>query len=303
MNISLRQIEAFLAVARTLSFSEAARQCHLSQPALSATIKRLEGAINARLFDRHTRKVSLTAVGLEFFHVASGLADEFQEALSKVEDFVHGKFGRLVLAAAPSIASSFAPQVIAAFVKQNPRIQIELRDEMSDDCVDMVRQGLADIALTSSPTYPDDLNRTVLFRDYLAVIFQMGHPLSRLECVRWRDVQQYPQVVVNRKSTVRQLIDQEFSRCGVSMRPAFEVSQVGTLFGLASAGLGVGVLPELLLQHVNPMGLSQRRIHESKTSYRKICAITHRERMVPPAAAPFIQLCLQFAEQRALHFS
>lgn len=299
MNVSLRQVDVFLAVARTLSFSEAAKLCHLSQPALSANVKRLEETLGARLFDRHTRKVSLTAVGQEFFNVAVNLTETMELALARVQDFVAGKRGRLVVAAAPSMSASFVPEVIAEYLKNHPEIEVELRDELSEVCIEMVRSGAADVALAPLKSKAEDLDQIELFRDHLVVICRVGHALSHLPLVRWRDVQRYAHVVMNLNSSVRQQVDAEFQRYGVRMRPAFEVAHVGTMLGLIAADLGVGELPESLIQNVDMTGLVHRRI-SSKEAYRTICAITFRNRSQAPTVAPFLEICEQHAKRRAI---
>lgn len=296
MNVTLRQVEVFLAVAHTLSFSQAATLCHLSQPALSANVKRLEESLGARLFDRHTRKVTLTAVGREFLSIATAMTESMELSFNRMRDFVAGKRGRLVVAAAPSMAASFVPQLLAAYMQQHPDIEIELHDELSDVCLDMVRQGVADVALAAFKSKAEDLVQRELFRDPLVVICPASHPLAQQARVRWRDVQAYPHVVMNRTSNVRQLLDAEHARYGLKLRPAFEVSQVGTMLGLIAANLGIGELPRSLIHNLDMTGLVHRPISNA-AAYRTICAITLREGSPTPALPPFLDLCRKRAAQ------
>ncbi|VWX56160.1 LysR family transcriptional regulator [Burkholderiales bacterium 8X] len=297
MNISLRQIEVFLAVADTLSFSKAARQCHLSQPALSANVKRLEAVLEARLFDRHTRKVSLTAVGREFLQVAKTLTENMNASLERVQDFVAGKRGRLVVAAAPSMAASFVPEVIAAFSKLHPNVDVRLHDELSDVCIQMLRSGSADVAIAPQTPNTQDLQQVALFRDHLGVICRSDHPLALPSAVGWRAIQPFAHVVMNKDSGVRQFVDAQYARHGVRLRPAFEVTHVGTMLGLIAANLAIGELPESLLQNIDMTGLAFRRI-SSAAAYRTICAVTLRASSPTPAVAPFMTICKQFAALR-----
>ena len=290
MNVSLRQVEVFLAVAQTLSFSHAAKLCHLSQPALSANVKRLEETLGARLFDRHTRKVALTAVGREFLSIASAMTENMQLSLTRMRDFVGGKRGRLVLAAAPSMAASFVPGLLAEFLQKHPDLEVELHDELADLCLEKLRQGVADVALAAYEEKADDLVQRQLFRDPLVVICPARHPLSSHASVRWRDVQSYPHVVMNRTSNVRKLVDAEFARYGMKLKPTFEVSHAGTMLGLIAANLGVGELPQSLIHNLDMTGLVHRRISNA-AAYRTICAITLKDRAQTPALAPFLELC------------
>jgi len=290
INVSLRQVEIFLAVAQTLSFSEAAKLCHLSQPALSANVKRLEEAVGARLFERHTRKVGLTAVGLEFHTVASMLTDNMHMSLARIADVVSGRRGRLVLAAAPSIAASFVPDLLARYLKQHPDIEVELRDELSKDCVKLVRDGVADVALAPLEAGASDLMQQQLFRDSLVLLCPSDHPLASYPNVRWRDLRPYPRVLMSQASNVRQLVDAEFARYGSPLRPAYEVRHLGTMLGLIAANLGIGELPRSLIQNLAMTGLVARPIINS-AAHRPICAITLKGRSQTPTLAEFLGLC------------
>jgi DNA-binding transcriptional LysR family regulator len=298
MNVSLRQVEIFLAVARTLSFSQAARDCHLSQPALSANVKRLEESMGARLFDRHTRKVSMTAVGQEFFKVASAMAENMDMALARMQDFVSGKRGRLVIAAAPSLAAAFAPQAIAEFAHDHPDVDVELHDELSDLSVGLVRSGVADLALSPMVPKAADLRQLELFRDHLVLVCHASHPLASRATVKWRDVQPYAHVVMNQSSGVRQLVDAQYARYGVRLRPAFEVAHVGTMLGLIAAKLCIGELPESFIRNIDMTDLTYRRI-ASRAAYRTIGAISSSSRGQSPLVAPFLECCQRLAAQFA----
>jgi DNA-binding transcriptional LysR family regulator len=247
------------------------------------------------LFDRHTRKVTLTAVGHEFLAIATAMTENMQLSLARLGDFVAGKRGRLVLAAAPSMAASFVPGVLAAYRRSHPDIEVELHDELSDLCLEMLRQGAADVAVTAFEADAKDLVQRELFRDPLVVICPAKHPLARQPQVRWRDVQAYPQIVMNRTSNLRQLVDAQHARYGIKLEPAFEVSQVATMLGLIAADLGIGELPQSLVHDLAMKGLIHRRISNA-AAYRSICAITLKDRAHTPALAPFLALCQEHAK-------
>ncbi|MGE8449126.1 MAG: LysR family transcriptional regulator [Pseudomonadales bacterium] len=294
MTITFRQVEFFLAVADTLSFSRAAQICHISQPALSMNIRKLEEALGARLFDRHTRNVSLTAVGQAFYGMAQMLVDNMLQAQGNIQDFVRGKRGKLVIASGPSIASYFAPQAVSCFLGRHPDVEVRLHDELSDICIDMLRSGKADIALIPSPGETDDLLLTELFRDHLVAIFPADHELAQREVVHWRDLQGFPHIQVKTTSSLRQIVEAQMSRAGRPFRPAHEVAHAATMLGLIDAGLGVGVLSEASLKHANMGGLSYRRI-VSRSAYRTICAVWLKHRSPVPTLHAFVEVCKQIA--------
>lgn len=294
INVTFKQIEAFLAVAETLSFSQAANRTHLSQPALSANIQRLEAIVGAKVFDRDTRKVELTAVGHEFRKLALASVDGFNNGLARVHDFASGKRGRLIIAAVPSLCAGFVPDLIARYMSTYPEVDVELHDVLSEVCIDMVRSGAADVALAPAKEDGSDLLQHELFRDYLGVLFATDHPLAARRSVKWSHIKSYQQIVMSAGGSVRNLVEAEYIEHGVPLKPLFEVEQVSTLLGLVAAGLGVGELPMSLIRTVNLQGLDYRRISNAKT-YRTICAITSRANLAAPTAKPFIQMCAEKA--------
>lgn len=297
MNITLRQLEAFIALSRTLNFSEAARATHLSQPALSTAIKRMEEILGVTLFERTTRRVLLTDVGREFQRLAEQLSDNVKNTQSRIREYASGKRGRLVIAAGPSIAASFLPAVIADFTRRSPEVDVQLHDELSDVCVEMLRTGKADLAVTPELRDEEGLKIEELFRDYLVAIFPKDHPLKRKRTLGWSDIEGYPQIAVNSRSQLRQTLNAQSAQHGVEFTPAYEVAGVPTMLGLISEGLGIGVLSESLLERSNLEGLAFRKINAA-SAYRRICASVPAKVPPSPALTAFLETCRVFAKRR-----
>ena len=293
MSITLKQIEAFLAVARTLSFTEAAALVHLSQPALSATVQRLEEEIGARLFDRDTRAVALSAVGREFVDVANGLMTHMEHGVTRMRDIIAGKQGHLNIAAAPSVAAGVLPSMLARYRATHPHIEVHIHDVLSNVCAEMVLSGSADIALMPKRDSEPDLMQEVLFQDPLIVLCAAEHPLAQKEAVQWDDIFPHQLVVRGHESSVRQLLEAQYLRHGVAMHPAFQVNHVGTALGLIAAGLGIGVVPASLVKTVNMQGMATCRFDSDSATYWTICVTLPKFRSSPPTAQAFLRLCLE----------
>lgn len=298
MNITLKQIEAFLAVASTLSFSHAAEQVHLSQPALSANIRRLEEIVGTRLFDRDTRTVSLSVVGREFMPIAIGLIDGIDRGMTRIRDILAGKQGRLNIAVAPSVAAGLLPDLLVRYIVDYPEIDLRIHDVMSNVCVDMLRSGAADVALMPMRSDIDDLLPQLMFRDPLVVLCAAGHPLARRRNLEWTDIIPCKLIVRSSDSSVRQLLDAQYLLHGAVLRPAFEVAHVGTALGLIVAGLGIGILPSSVMRTINMDGLVCCRFSKQSTPYWTICACTPSTRSSPPTVEPFVRLCLNRFKSR-----
>src|SRR5687767_14834246 len=151
MNLTPQQLAAFLRLARTGSFSEAARLQGVSQPALSRAVQQMEEAVGRRLFDRTTRSVALTPTGRELRRIAERLVAEFDGAFDELARFVEGRRGRVAAAALPSIAAVLLPPAIARFREGHPEVAVAVLDGLSGSVLDAVAEGRADIGLTIRP--------------------------------------------------------------------------------------------------------------------------------------------------------
>ena len=136
--MTIKQLRAFIAVARTFSFAEASVRVHLSQPALSLAIKKLEESLGGRLLNRTTRTIALTPEGQVLLPIAERLLAEWDS----VEEELHQRFalqlGKIAIAAMPSFASSLLPQALLRYRALYPRINIEVHDVIAEHVVDMV---------------------------------------------------------------------------------------------------------------------------------------------------------------------
>jgi len=299
MNITLRQLDAFLAVTRTLSFSKAADLVHLSQPALSANIRRLEEAIGARLFDRDTRTVALSPVGVEFAAVAASLLQNVDSGLAHIQRFVSGERGTLTLAVAPSLAGSFLPAAIAAFRKERPGVVLTLYDVLADSAVEMVRNRSVDLALTAWRDDAGDLVQRDVMIDDLVVLCSTSHPLANKRSVDWDDLRATGHIAKKGGSGVRHIIDAAYLQRGEVFRPEFEVENVGTMLGLILAGLGCGVFPRSSTASFNLNGLVIKPFARAVRPRRRICTVTLRGHSVNASAVYFGELCRKHAGRHA----
>src|SRR5438046_3962158 len=132
LNLSTRQVRAFLALAEHRNFTRAAQQSHLSQSAFSTLIRGLEDQLGVRLFDRDTRKVDLTAEGRLFREGAARLLDDFATAMEDLGEHAARRRGRVALAALPSLAAGWLPPVLTDFRARYPGIEVAVSDVLSD---------------------------------------------------------------------------------------------------------------------------------------------------------------------------
>ncbi|MGE6917262.1 LysR family transcriptional regulator [Achromobacter kerstersii] len=247
MNLSARQLRAFVALAEERHFTRAAQRCHLTQPAFSALIRSLEDTAGLRLFDRSTRHVELTAEGRVLDASARRLLADMDLVMEDLRDHAARRRGRVALAALPSLAAGWLPNLLARFSNEHPGIVLDLRDALLEPCLNMVQSGQVDFAVASRRADMTDLDSEFLHADRYFLVCRADHPLAAQKSVRLRDIVRHPVIQLARGSSVRKHLDEAFG--ADAPLPVFEVEHLATVTGLVRAGLGVSVVPAMTLFH------------------------------------------------------
>lgn len=289
MKQGFRHIRAFLAVARLSSFTQAAHQLHVSQPALTVQIKQLEDELGTRLFDRDRRQVSLTEAGRRLLPAMQRILDEFDGAVQQGQDIADLKSGRLSIASLPSIAAAWLPEVMRTYRQRYPGIDIQIDDVSADSIIKLVRDELVDIGLGPWGNRDRTLHFTPLMEDQMVVFFPPDHPLHQQKCPSLKQLTQYPHVLTSRGSSVRQSVHRALEAEGVDIEIACEVAYLSTAIGMVRAGLGVAVLPRSTLHAAPCDGLEYRPVAGS--SLRRLLGVLQlRRQPLSAAAQAFLQL-------------
>jgi len=154
MSLSPRLLEAFVALEECLHFGQAAKRCNVTQSAFSQMIARLEAQVGTRLFDRDTRSVRLTAEGEVFSRRARSIVRDIDSALLEMRDYAGRKLGKLSLAVVPSLATAWVPSILREYAQRHPGISLELFDTYSERCLQLLREGRVELAITPSRAMP-----------------------------------------------------------------------------------------------------------------------------------------------------
>jgi len=288
MNITLRQLQAFIAVAIDGNFTRAAQRLHIAQSAISVLVRELEAELKVRLFDRTTRRVELTDAGREFRGSAEKLIADLEYAVRNTHDLVERKRGRLTIAAPPLLAAALLPPVVAGFARDYPGVRVTLLDAGTDQIVARVKSGEADIGVGTFAADDEGLTRTRLARDYLMLFCQATHPLAAIAQPGWSALGDAALITLTPDSGIRTLVEQGYQAAGLDMPVAFEVSQISTALALVEAGLGISVLPAYAMAWAPSAAIAARPLAEPRIS-REVAAIVRSFRSLPPAASEFIQ--------------
>lgn len=294
INLTLRQLEIFRALAQTLNFSAAAKMVHLSQPALSNAIRKMEDAVNAPLFDRTTRSVSLTSVGHELYKITTRLLSDLDNSLEDVHALAQGKTGQLSVSAVPSLAATFLPEVLHIYQDRYPGVALRVRDALAEASIEALKTGQADVAIAPEKPHDQELVSDILFRDRLILICRSDHELAKLKRVKWSQLRPYKLASLSSTSNVRRIMEAEYLQRHAEFQPAFEVEQASTLIGFIMNNLGIGILPASLTPLLNFSGLRMLELI-SPAIHRSICVVHLKSRALSPSAERFITCCKMLA--------
>ena len=245
-SLDIRQVRSFIAVAHALSFSRAARQIHLSQPALSTQIKALEGHLGAELLERNRRTVRLTEAGSAFLSDAEALLQQISEIELRVARVSTGEIGQLRIGFVASATLEIVPAIVLAFRKQYPRVDLELKNLPTVQQVEALRSGTLDAGFVRVPLAEDGLDVRTVHREPFAIVLARSHPLAKERNLTARHLAEQPFICYGRRWAPRfyEVWTAICRDAGYSPRVIQETAEMSTALALVAAGLGVAILPE-----------------------------------------------------------
>ncbi len=297
IRFDLGDLQAMVAVVEQGGFRAAAEALSLSQPALSRRIEKLEQALNVRLFERTTRRVTLTLVGREFAARARALLAEVESSLLGIGDpaVTHG--GEVTVACVPSAAHYFLPAVIGRFHAQYPNVRVKIVDEGANAVLHSVASGEADFGLNFIGTQEADLKFEPLLRDPFVLACRRDHPLARRRSVAWAELGKHTLVALARSSGNRLLLDLALADTPVRPAAFYEVRHVSGMLALVEAGLGVAAVPRLALPGGDGAALAAVPLRAPAVS-RTLGILRRRGAMLPPHAQALYDLVGQAVPKR-----
>jgi DNA-binding transcriptional LysR family regulator len=242
LNVKIEHLQSFVVVAQLGSFTQAAKVLHISQPALTVQIHRLEDSLDVRLLERNTRSVNLTKVGKEILPAAQRIIRDVEELVltTKVSQ---KKENAVRTAAISSVAAVILPLVLKNFYKRYPMISVQVIDAFSDRVLTLVREEEVDFGIASLTEVPSDIQMSLLFRDRLSVVCSPEHAIARQNTVQLQDLLELPLILMEAGTSNRKLIDRAFQSISQYVKPRYETARLSTALAMAEAGLGVAVLP------------------------------------------------------------
>lgn len=245
MNITLRQLRYFKALAQELHFGRAAERCAISQPALSVQIRDLEAALGLELFERQPRALRLTPRGEEF----AARANAILQAMDEIGDWATSargtSLGRLRLGIIPTIAPYLLPNLISALTQAHPQIDLHVRETVTPRLIDELIDGQLDAAIVALPLDEPTLVETPIFSEDMVLIRPSADAAAAP--VALEDLRDMRLLLLEEGHCFR---DQAMAFCNINPnrpRGGLDGSSLGTLVQMVGAGIGVTLIPEMAI--------------------------------------------------------
>ncbi|WP_271274395.1 LysR family transcriptional regulator [Aliamphritea hakodatensis] len=246
-NITIQEIRAYIALANTLSFTRAAEQLNLSQPALSYKLQQLEEKLGAVLFERSSRRVNMTEAGLKILSNAERLLQDLDHTLAHMQQLCQEDNYRIVITCSEGVAAAMLAPVMAGFQERFPHTSISILDDTDSRVIEHLTSGAAHLGITSYwQDHPDFLYVPVQ-TDQLYVLFPAGHPLETLTEINLQALAQYDFIGLTRESDPGQLVSKLCTRDGIDLQIKFTASHISTLMNMVQSNLGISVVPRMRL--------------------------------------------------------
>ena len=291
--ISERRLRAFLAVARHLSFRQAAKEMSITQPALSGQIKTLEMRVGSPLFLRTTRRVQLTAEGQRFISRARRLLEDFDSAIGEIREGALLEQGTIAFSCIPTIAATAFPWIIREFLLKHPGVKVAMTDDTTTVMERRIHAGEVEFGVGGAPGWREALAFSPVLEDPFVLVCRRDHPLARKSRVSMREVLNYPVISLAVGSNVRNNLTQCLEAEGLTFTPAYELVHHHPVGAMVEAGLGVSLLPSIACDMLHKTSALRFVPLAEKRYSRAIGLITRRGVALSAPAQRFYDLVLK----------
>ncbi|QSA96143.1 LysR family transcriptional regulator [Methylococcus sp. EFPC2] len=241
MNITLRQLKVFERVARRLSFTRAAEELYLTQPAVSMQIKQFEEMVGLPLFERLGKKIYLTQAGEEIYRISRNISVQLDEAEQLIEALKGTEGGKLVVAVASTV-HYFAIRLLADFCRSYPKVQVSFKVTNRKGLLRLLEDNEADIVLMGQPPEDQDLLAEPFMENPLVVIAPPDHPLAGRRDIALEELKHETFLMREQGSGTRTSLERFLAEQGFNIANSMEMNTNGAIKQGVEVGLGLGIV-------------------------------------------------------------
>lgn len=290
--MELRQLETFVCVARRRSFTRAAEELHLTQPAVTRQIAALEAELKTPLFDRLGKSVPLTAAGEMLLRYAGQILRLTADAREAVAEVGLGASGRLAVGASTTLATYVLPRVLTRFRAAHPGVEVLIRTGVSAHITGLVLSGGVDLGLVTNEEPTESALVLEPLGEYETVlVLAPEHALASRELVTASELVGQPLLLMEAGTNLRHYVDELFASTGVVLAPTMELDSVETIKRMVEVGLGISLLPRVAVETEVAAGtLVARPLREAAHSRRSMALAWRPDKFRTAAMEAFIAL-------------
>lgn len=286
---SIRQLRAFVAVYRSGNLSAAAEMLALTQPAVTVLIREFEDKLGVRLFERTTRRLSRTDAAVAAMVHAERVLAHLDALGRDMADFAGSQRGRLRLAATPTVSQTVLPPLLKAFLQRHPQVKVQIDDCAPGEFVERIVGEQVDCGIGTLEAPIPGLREQTFLRDRIVAVAPAQNGFQAGVAMTWSELQRHALITVKPGYGVRRQIDRAALLAGAVLQVEHEVTLLATALALAAGGLGVAVVPGLVLERTPYPTLVARPLIEPEVT-RDTAVVCKHQRALAPAALAFIDL-------------
>jgi len=293
--VNVDELRWFVAVAERGRVTQAAEDLHISQPALSRALARLQAELGVSLFDRTGRTLRLNRYGELYLEHARRTLGELDAGRRALEELSGGEQGLVSLGFAPTLSTWLVPALVSAFRDEHPGPRFQLHQDAVRQLVDLLREGAVDLLISPRPGDPD-LGWRALGNERLQLAVPPGHRLAGRKRVRLSEAAGEPFVMLKHAFDFRNLVEELCRRAGFEPQRGFEAEDVASARALVGAGLGVAVVPPL---HITGTELARDARHlelSDRTAVRSIGIAWDERRYRAPVTELFRAFAIEHGQ-------
>lgn len=292
---TLDQLRILKAIAAEGSFKRAADSLYVSQPAVSLQVQNLERQLDVPLFDRGGRRAQLTEAGHLLLNYGDRILSLCEETCRAIEDLQNLQGGTLIVGASQTTGTYLLPRMLGLFRQKYPDVAVQLHVHSTRRTAWSVANGQIDLAIIGGeipPELQDSLEVIPYAEDEMALILPMFHPFTRLPVIEKDDLYKLQFIALDSQSTIRKVIDQVLTRCGIETRRLkieMELNTIEAIKNAVQSGLGAAFVSISAIEKELQMGVLHRASIEGVVVNRTLSVIFNPNRYRSKAAEAFTQ--------------
>jgi DNA-binding transcriptional LysR family regulator len=296
--LNINQLKIFYISGKWQSFSAAAEELFLSQPAVTMQIRALESYFNMKLFHRHGRRMELTEAGRVLFGYAQKIFDLAAKAERTIWELKDLETGTLKIGTTKTYAKHFMPFLISTFQESHPGVHVILSEGSSAEIANSLIVHKNELGLIARSKYPPQLKVCSLRREELVLVFGRHHPLSRLRKISISDLAREPLILREKGSGTRDMIVELYREARLKPIILTEASNVDFIKELVETGNGISFVVKSAVQEELKRGTLKTRTLSSGPVYLNVDIVYLKNRNLSPSAQAFLEL-LQKGEEKS----